>query len=356
MMSHIPKVFRTPLPFITRVAVCRLAIFFGVVAAVGGTFWARCIDMPGRSYQGPRVELAPQTTALAVELERDVRMLAGEIGMRSTFHPRQYAQAALWAKEQLAATGLDVIDHSTVARGSPVPNIQVTLRGTATPEEFIVVGAHIDSFQGTPGADDNASGVAALLALARRMSPLAGTTNAPYHSIRFVLFVNEEPPAFWTDDMGSRVYVRQCVAAGDRIAAMFSLESMGTFTDEPNSQSYPPPLGWCYPTTGNFLAIVGNLSSVGLTRRAVGVFRDSTPLACEGACLPWWLPGVGWSDHSSFWDAGIPAVMVTTTAPFRNPRYHTPQDTPDMLNYPAMALAVEGLERVIADAARAESP
>jgi len=348
MLSPFLTIFCRPLPILTKPAAKRLGVIFALASLGLGVFWLRCVDMPGESFVGPAVPLNDGERELAAALERDVRVLASDIGKRSTFHPKAYAAAGAWAREQLAATGLDVIDHSFVARGSPVPNLQATLPGSTRPDEIVVVGAHIDSYQGTPGADDNASGVAALLSLARRM---AAATDRPQRTIRFVVFVNEEPPAFWTDDMGSRVYVKKCLADGDRIVSMFSLESIGTFSDEPGSQTYPPPLGWLYPSTGNFIAFVGNWSSVGLTRRAVGVFRQETPLASEGACLPWWLPGVGWSDHSSFWDVGIPAAMVTTTAPFRNPRYHTPDDTPDRLDYGRMARVVEGMERVLRDAA-----
>jgi hypothetical protein len=344
-----PRLFHRPLAFITRRAAIRLGILLLVSLVAGGLFWLRCINMPGRSHVGPPVPLDQTDRALAAELERDVRILASDIGHRSTFHTRQYAKACAWAREQLVATGLDVIDHSFVARGSPAPNIQATLRGSTHPNEIIVIGAHIDSFQGTPGADDNASGVAGLLAMARRFADMPRE-----RTIRFVIFVNEEPPAFWTDDMGSRVYVKKCVADGDTIIAMFSLEAIGTFDDAPGSQRYPKPLDYFYPDRGNFIAIVGNTSSVALTRRAVGVFRDTTPLPCEGACLPWWLPGVGWSDHSSFWDEGIPAAMVTTTALFRNPRYHTEFDTPDMLDYARMTRVVQGMSRVLDDLASGE--
>lgn len=347
MKLHLPACIR--LRLITRNGIIRLLVLATISGAAGIMFWMTCISMPGNSYAGDVQPSSETDQQLAEELERDVRVLASDIGRRSTFHPREYAKACAWAREELQRTGLDLIDHSFALRGSPAPNIQATLTGSTRSKEIIVLGAHIDSFQGTPGADDNASGVAALLAMARRF---AGTPRE--RTIRFVIFVNEEPPAFWTADMGSRIYVKKAVADGDHIVAMFSLEAIGTFDDAPGSQRYPRPLDLFYPDRGNFIAIVGNTSSIALTRRAVATFRKETPLACEGACLPWWLPGVGWSDHSSFWDEGIPAAMVTTTAPFRNPRYHTAADTPEMLDYPRMARVVQGMSRVVDDLARGE--
>ncbi len=335
--------------FVTRNALIRLAVLAVLVGVAGAVFVATCIRMPGTSFAGTAPPLSESERQLAQELERDVRVLASDIGRRSTFHTREYARACAWAREELVSTGLEVIDHSFVQRGSPAPNIQATLPGTTRAKEIIIVGAHIDSYQGTPGADNNASGVAAVLAMARRFA-----SQPRERTIRFVIFVNEEPPAFWTEDMGSRVYAKKAVADGDQIIAMFSLEAIGTFDDAPGSQRYPRPLDLCYPDRGDFIAIVGNTSSIALTRRAVGTFRAQTPLACEGACLPWWLPGVGWSDHSSFWDEGIPAAMVTTTALFRNPRYHTPADTADMLDYARMARVVEGMSNVVDDLARGE--
>jgi Zn-dependent M28 family amino/carboxypeptidase len=196
--------------------------------------------------------------------------------------------------------------------------------------------------RGSPGANDNASGAAAVLALARRFAdrPQART-------IRFVLFVNEEPPLFWTDQMGSLVYAREAKQRGDDIVAMLSLETMGCFLDEPGSQRYPPPFGMFYPDEGNFIAFVGMSSSGPLVERAVGAFRGACRFPSEGAALPSLVPRVGSSDHWSFWKQGYPALMVTDTAPYRYRHYHKPTDTPDKLDYERLARVVEGLDAVI---------
>jgi Zn-dependent M28 family amino/carboxypeptidase len=215
-----------------------------------------------------------------------------------------------------------------------------------------VVGAHYDSCYETPAANDNGSGVAATLALARRFSlsgsSLAHRPGQPDRTLRFVFFVNEEPPYFQTDDMGSLVYARACKAKNENIVAMLSLETIGYYRDEPGTQRYPiAPIGWVYPGTGNFISFVGNFSSRDMVRKAIATFRSSAEFPSEGAALPGWISGVGWSDQWAFWQAGYPGVMVTDTAPYRYPHYHRQSDTPDKLDYPRMARVVEGLEAVV---------
>jgi Zn-dependent M28 family amino/carboxypeptidase len=234
-------------------------------------------------------------------------------------------------------------------KGRPCYNLEVEIRGTVHPDEIVVIGAHYDSEIDTPGANDNASGTAALLALARTFAGVK-----PNRTLRFVAFVNEEPPFFWTRNMGSLIYARQCRARNERIAAMLSLETLGYYSDEPGSQRYPLPLlGRIYPTTGNFVGFIGNIRSRSLVRTAVNNFRRAALCPAEAAFLPAWVTGVSWSDHWSFWHEGYPAVMVTDTALFRYRWYHTPEDTPDKLNYERMTLAVEGLKNVVANLAGA---
>ena len=196
-------------------------------------------------------------------------------------------------------------------------------RGRSTPSEIVIVGGHYDSVAGCPGANDNASGTAAVLALARLFA-----TSAPARTLRFAAFTNEEPPHFQTDAMGSRVCALNCRARSENVVAMLSLETIGFYSDAEGSQSYPPPFSLFYPSKGNFIAFVGNVGSRGLVRRAIRTFRERTPFPSEGAALPGFVPGVGWSDHWSFWREGYQAIMVTDTAPFRYPHYHTARPTP----------------------------
>ena len=153
--------------------------------------------------------------------------------------------------------------------------------------------------------------------------------------------------------MGSLVYALACRQRRENVVAMISLETIGYFDDAKGSQSYPPPFSLFYPSTGNFIAFVGNYSSRRLVRRSVASFRRHTEFPSEGAALPSFIPGVGWSDQWAFWQAGYPALMVTDTAPFRYPDYHRPSDTPDKIDHERMARVVDGLEAVVRELVRA---
>lgn len=301
--------------------------------------------MPGRNIS-TAAALDNTEVALRAELFSDVHALAGDIGERNLNRYPQLVAATDLIEASLARAGLTPRRDSYDLRGRACHNLEVEIRG-ARPE-ILVVGAHYDSVSGSPGANDNASGVAGLLALARRFAgkPCGQT-------LRFVAFVNEEPPYFQTEEMGSLVYAKRCKARGDPITAMISLETIGYFSDAPRSQVYPSPgLGLFYPTTGNFIGFVGNLPSRALVRRAVGLFREQEKIPAEGAALPSFVPGVGWSDQWSFWQCGYPAIMVTDTAPFRYPHYHSSTDTPDKLDYDRFALVVSGIEGVITELAK----
>ena len=292
---------------------------------------------------------------LADQLARDVQVLAGEIGERNVLFPDALEQASHFIGEELRATGLEVqrqTFHAQGLQGRRVPchNLEVELPGSRHSERIVVIGAHYDSVAGSPGANDNGSGVAAALALARTF---ARRSAPPGRTLRFVFFVNEEPPFFQTSEMGSLVYARRSAELGEDIRGMLSLETIGYFDERTGSQSYPlPPLGWFYPSRGNFIAFVSNLRSGRLVRESVRAFRDGVDLPAEAAALPGFIPGVAWSDQWAFWKEGYRAIMVTDTAPYRYPHYHTPEDTPDKLDYERFAEVVEGLEAVVDRLAR----
>lgn len=208
--------------------------------------------------------------------------------------------------------------------------------------EIVVIGAHYDTVYDCPGADDNSSGAAALLELARLLR-----SAHPARTLRFVAFVNEEPPWFQTDDMGSLVYAQQARKLNENIVAAVSLETIGMYSDAEGSQQYPAGFGLFYPSKGNFITFIGNVSSRRLVREAIGAFRETTKFPSEGAAVPAALPGVSWSDQWSFWNQGYPGIMVTDTAPFRNENYHRPGDKPETLDYERMARVVRGLEKVV---------
>lgn len=181
-----------------------------------------------------------------------------------------------------------------------------------------------------------------MLALARRFARLTAD-----RTLRFVAFVNEEMPYAFTEKMGSRVYARRCRERGENVVAMFSLETIGYYSDTSGSQKYPAPFGLLYPSTGNFIGFIGNTRSGNLVRQVVATFRQNEKFPSEGAAVPEFVAGVGLSDHSSFWQEGYPAVMVTDTAMFRYPHYHESEDTIDKVDFDRLARVVRGLEKVI---------
>jgi len=313
--------------------------------------------MPGKnvSKAGP---LAPDEVALREQLRADVQKLAGEIAERNMWHYAQLNAAADFIEDSFSRAGLRTRRDSYEMSGQTCHNIEAEIPGSqqgavvSSPPLIIIIGAHYDSVFGSPGANDNGSGMAATLALARRFaenqSERRRPQRTPYKTLRFVAFVNEEPPYFLSGQMGSLVYARRCKDRGDKISAMISLETIGYFSDAPDSQTYPSPgLGLFYPKVGNFIGFVSNVQSRALLRRVIALFRKHAKIPSEGAALPAFIPGVSWSDQWSFWQQGYPAIMVTDTAPFRYPYYHSCNDTPDKLDYDRLTLVVSGMEKVI---------
>ena len=298
--------------------------------------------MPGRSWTGSLPPLTDKEQLIHDNLKRHVTQLAGQIGERNVWRPEGLDAADEYIRTTLEEAGYKVSLQPFTSRGVTVNNIEAILPGHTSAEESIVIGAHYDTVADSPGADDNASGVAALLELARL---LAGSTLP--RTVHFVAFVNEEAPFSYSDEMGSNLYAARAKMRGERIEAMLSLETLAYYTDQPGSQRYPFPFSLFYPDTGNFIGFVGGLSSRGLVRRAIGAFRTATTFPSEGVAAPSGIEGVYWSDHWSFWQAGYPAIMVTDTAPFRYPHYHTATDTPDKLDYKGFARVTAGLAEVI---------
>jgi hypothetical protein len=313
----------------------RLILYPSILIFSGGSLlWMT--RMPGTSHRGPLSALTPAQVELRDRLRTDVVALGGE---RNTEKPGTLGKSASFIEGALRDAGYEPKRLPYDDEGISVDNLEAEIKGE---KETVIVGAHYDSAPGAEGADDNGSGVAAMLALARSFA-----SKHPKRTLRFVAFVNEEPPHFWTPNMGSLVYAKACKARGDDIVAMLSLETVGYFRDEPGTQKYPPVVSWLYPDRGDFIGFVGNVGSRSLVRSAIGTFRANAAFPSEGAALPSFVTGVGWSDHWSFYEQGFQAIMVTDTAPFRNPHYHRPSDTPDTLDYDRLARVTSGLEAVV---------
>ncbi len=323
-------------------AVARLLLLGAVGAAVAVYLWHMMIRMPGKSYRDPLPALTAPETQLEQTLRRDVEKLAGEIGERNCWRPRQLRAAGEYIHTSLEASGYAVQRQAFAVGAVACFNVEAQLAGRGRADEIVIVGAHYDSVIGSPGANDNGSAVAALLALGRIF---AGRQTA--RTLRFLAFANEEPPFFKTESMGSLVYARRCRQRGEKIVAMLSLETIGYYTDADGSQQYPFPFSLFYPSTGNFIGFVGNVSSGDLVRQVVGSFRRHARFPSEGAAMPGFITGVDWSDHWAFWQENYPALMVTDTAPFRYPHYHSAEDTPEKLVYDRLARVVAGLGKVL---------
>ena len=301
------------------------------------------VRMPRSSYSGPFLELTDQEREVQERLETHVKVLAEEVGERNIWTYAALEEAADYIDRSFCELGYSTASQTYKVEGKTVRNLETEVKGASTPQEIVVVGAHYDSVTGCPAANDNGTGVAGLLELARLV---AGKKFS--RTLRLVAFVNEEPPFFQTGRMGSLVYARRCKQRGEQIVGMLSLETIGYYSDEKDSQQYPFPFSMLYPSTGNFIAFVGNMGSRGLVHDVVRSFREHTQFPSEGLAAPGGITGVGWSDHWSFWKQGYPALMVTDTAPFRYRHYHLDSDTPDKVVYDHMARVVVGLAKVTA--------
>ena len=304
--------------------------------------------MPGKSWSRVLPPLTMEQARLTDRLRKHIVVLSEEIGERNLWRDGTLNTTADYIEETLQAMGYAVTSQAYTVQATSVRNLEAVLGGTSLAEEIVLIGAHYDTVSESPGANDNASGVAALLEIARLLAakPLA-------RSVRFVAFVNEEAPFFYTWKMGSHRYARRAHERGDNITAMLSLETIGYYSDANGSQQYPNPVyAWLYPSTGNFIGFVGNLASRKLVRQCLGAFRRHSAFPSEGIAAPGRMMGIHWSDHWSFWQEGYAAVMVTDTALFRYPHYHASTDLPDRIDYERLARVAEGLAKVTVELAQ----
>ncbi len=336
----------------------KLIIGIGALTALIG-----CLLLPvfGKlpSFRGPVEPLSAEQQRLVTRLRSHVEKLATDIGARSLpKSPGGLERAATYIEEQFSNAGLkpsrqtfsvagyfdDGLFGATHATQS-ASNIVVEITGGARASEIVVIGAHYDAVGDCPGANDNGSGVAAMLEIA---SALAKEKFA--RTIRFVAFTNEEPPFFRSDDMGSYRYAKACKERGDNIVAMLSLETIGYYSDKPGTQKFPvDQMSMIYPKEGNFLAFVGNMEAYSLLNNCFSSFTGAVKFPVEILAAPAKLSGIDFSDHLSFWRVGYPGIMVTDTALYRYPHYHTSKDTSEKLNYDHLARVTTGLFKVVRD-------
>jgi len=318
------------------------ALFVGL----GTTILGCGIWMPGRSLD-VEPPASAEEQARTERLRAHTEALATRIGERNRQEYEPLVSAREYVVAQLEAAGYAPEILAYDFDGDSFANIEAVHEG---PEPSVVIGAHYDSAEGSPGGNDNASGVAVLIELARELKsrPLGG-------AVRFVAFTNEEPPYFNTGlGMGSAVYVNGLAARSIEVRAMLSLDSVGYYDSRPGSQNLPPILSWLYPSMGDYIAVVGEYSQRSLVRSVVEELRKAERLKVEGLAVWGAVPGITWSDHRSFTRKGIPAVLVTDTATKRDPFYHTRRDTPERLDHERMSRLVTALARAVETLARSQ--
>jgi hypothetical protein len=321
--------------------------WYGVALAglliVGVAGYFAMIEVKPR-FARPAMDEAAREDIQALEgrLMQHVRTLGGTIGERNLLQSVALRAAAEHIRQEWRKQGFQVTEERFEILGQPCANLVVEHKGSEQPGAIVLVGAHYDSVIGSPGANDNATGVAILLEMSRALMQdnLART-------VRFAAFVNEEPPYFLTEAMGSREHARRARQRGEDIRAMLSLETLGYYSDAAGSQRYPPPFGAFYPKAGNFLAVVGNMRSRALAVDFLRQFMSVSDFPVEGVATFSWIPGINWSDHWSFWKEGYHALMLTDTAPFRYPEYHSPGDLPERVNRREFARAAHGIIQAV---------
>ncbi len=225
------------------------------------------------------------------------------------------------------------------AGGKEYKNILATFGDVS--KERIVVGAHYDVCGEGPGADDNASAVAGLLEIGRLLNQLGPTLNC---GVELVAYTLEEPPYFATSHMGSAVHAHSLATAKAKVKAMICLEMIGYFSDEPYSQHFPfGPMKYFYPSTGNFITVVGKLSQRSFLQRFAKFMRQASNIDVQVFAAPAIMPAIGLSDHRNYWAQGYQAIMINDTSFFRNPHYHRKSDTIQTLNFEKMAEVIKGV-------------
>jgi hypothetical protein len=304
------------------------------------------IVFPRQPWRGPLPPLSAEQQLLAQRLREHVTAVASR--PHNIGYAANLEAAARAIEARLASFGLTSAAQIYEVDGHSVRNIEVVIEPAAgAVRASYVIGAHYDSPDDSPGANDNGTGVAALIELAR----LFAATPPGRDRLRLVFFVNEEAPYHKSAAMGSWRYAKRLSDSGERLAGMLALETLGYFSDAPGSQKYPWPFNLIYPDTGNFVAFVGLPGARSLVGRTLRAFRRHAAFPAIGGVAPGFIPGIDLSDHWAFHQFGYPAAMLTDTAPYRNPFYHRLNDLPKNVDYESLARITTGLERMLREIA-----
>ena len=319
-------------------------LIFAAIACVVVVIARRQLVLPLISGDHVQPPLTDEERATALDLERHIRAVASV--PHNLDHPAALEASARYVEDCLTRLGLKPDLQIFHVNGVPVRNIEVVWGMPPRTGEAgtLVIGAHYDSADDSPGANDNGTGVAALLEVARGLAKAPPTCTRP---LRLVFFVNEEQPYGKTPDMGALRHAERLKADGERVAGMIALETLGYFSDAPGSQKLPFPFNLIYPSRGNFVAFIGLPGSRTILQRAVRVFRSVSAFPSTGTVVPGAIEGADLSDHWAYHHVGYPALMITDTAPYRNPFYHQSHDTPDTVDYESLARITKGVEAMV---------
>ncbi len=273
-------------------------------------------------------------------IEEDVASMQS-LGPRNSENDISYSrlrQCEAWVTKRWMDQGYDVRRQGFTVGGRSYANLEIEFPGRTAPRKIVIVSAQYDTLPGSPGANNNASGMAVLLDLSRMLR-----NYAPEKTLRLVAFVNEEDPFFGTEMMGSYRYAKRSHELHEDIDAMLSLDSLGIYTERPYSQKLPFPFSLFYPERGNFLAFIGNLGSRSSVVSATRGFKKGSAFPVRAGVVPEWVEGAGWSDHLSFWKFGYPGIQVTDTGAFRSPYHTTKEDTMEKMDFKALARITVGM-------------
>ncbi len=272
-------------------------------------------------------------------LKAHVRVLSSITPARNHANPTSINMAAEYIIREFKAYGYKSSQQAYKVGKSTYRNIIASYN--TEKKTRIIIGAHYDVCGDQPGADDNASGIAGLLELARLVMKYRPEIN---YRVDFAAYPLEEPPYFATESMGSFVHAKSLSGTKTDVRLMVALEMLGYFTDEDDSQEYPSRImKLFYPERGNFIAVVGRLSDASYIDRIASSLRNTRSIPVETLRAPEILSGVDFSDHRNFWKFGFNAVMVTDTAHYRNRNYHMKSDTIETIDFKRMTLVVTGL-------------
>jgi hypothetical protein len=274
------------------------------------------------------------------DLHHHIHILTKHIGERNSTSYQSLTKAYHYIYDLMKrCSTFNIFDQRYEYEGNEYHNLVAEKIGSTKPEEIIIIGAHYDTALKSPGADDNGSGIAALLELIKWFDNYENE-----RTLRFIAFTLEEPPVFGTPNMGSYVYANSCQQKQEKILAMFCLEMLAYFSNKKGSQRFfSPELKARFPDKGNFISIVGDLNSKILVETLTELLKKTTVIPVEPLVAYQPIKGINFSDHASFWSFGYRAVMITDTAFYRNNHYHEPSDTVDTLNFNLFAKLVVGL-------------